>query len=148
MRVLIIGLPGAGKTYIARYVNELLITAGISVLWLNADEVRKSHDDWDFSTEGRIRQSIRMRALADISKTEVVLCDFVAPLVEMRENFDADFTVWVDTIKAGRFEDTNKAFVIPTDYDFRVKEQDHLFYGKVISEIVLRKLWQKQQSEV
>jgi len=145
IRVLIMGLPGAGKTYIARYVNELLISAGKTVLWLNADEVRKSHDDWDFSTEGRIRQSVRMRALADISNADIVLCDFVAPLAEMRTNFDADFTVWVDTIKAGRFEDTNKAFVTPTDYDFRVKEQNHLFYGKIISQILLEKLWSKQQ---
>ena len=148
MKVLIMGLPSAGKTYISRYLVELFESAGKTVTWLNADKVRESHDDWDFSAEGRIRQSIRMRDLSALSTADIVLCDFVAPFVVMRENFNADFTVWVDTIKAGRFEDTNKAFVIPTDYDFRVKEQDHLFYGKVIAEIVLHKLCQKQQDAV
>ena len=142
------GLPGAGKTYISRYLVELFKAAGKTVTWLNADEVRKATDDWDFSTEGRIRQSVRMRSLADLSKDDIVLCDFVAPFAVMRENFDADFSVWVDTIKAGRFEDTNKAFVIPTNYDLRFKEQDHLFYGKIIAKLVLHKLCLKQQGEV
>ena len=146
-KVLIMGLPGAGKTYIARYVNELLWLAGKSVTWLNADKVREANDDWDFSTEGRIRQSVRMRTMADLSKDNIVLCDFVAPFVVMRENFDADFTVWVDTIKAGRFEDTNKVFVPPTCYDYKVDEQNHLVHGKIIAELVLEQIWQKQQDE-
>jgi len=136
-RILIMGLPGAGKTFLAealqRYLetNSLLFhpnaetesTSRASVKWINADDVRKKYNDWDFSHEGRIRQSIRMRELADSFLNDFVIADFVAPLPEMRHNFRADWTVWVDTIDAGRFEDTNRMFVAPDVYDFRVTEQ-------------------------
>jgi hypothetical protein len=137
-RILIMGLPGSGKTYLAerlkRYleqhmnpVNEHslrpIADAKITVAWLNADEVRRHYNDWDFSQEGRIRQSQRMRDLADEANTDYCIVDFVAPLVEMRNNFRADWTIWVDTIDRGRFEDTNKIFVPPDVYDFRVTEQ-------------------------
>jgi hypothetical protein len=95
-----------------------------TVTWFNADDVRRKHNDWDFSNEGRIRQSIRMLQFAMESATDYVICDFVAPLVEMRNNFKADWTIWMDTIEAGRFEDTNRAFVPPEVYDFRVTEQN------------------------
>jgi hypothetical protein len=92
--------------------------------WFNADDVRKRFNDWDFSRDGRIRQSIRMADFAVSCTSDYVICDFVAPLVEMRNNFKADWCIWVDTIAAGRFEDTNRAFVEPAVYDFRVTEQD------------------------
>jgi hypothetical protein len=139
-RILIMGLPGSGKTYLAEalkkyleqngtYTNfnaEMLPVTGLNstVTWFNADDVRRKHNDWDFSNEGRIRQSIRMLQFAMESATDYVICDFVAPLVEMRNNFKADWTIWMDTIEAGRFEDTNKLFVPPEVYDFRVTEQD------------------------
>lgn len=123
-RILIMGLPGAGKTYLAERVKSRLESTGATVGWLNADEVRKHYNDWDFSREGRIRQSLRMRDLADESNTDYVIVDFVAPLPEMRHNYKADWTVWVDTIDAGRYEDTNKIFVPPEVYDFRITEQN------------------------
>ena len=124
-RILIMGLPGAGKTYLAQHLLGHLQTANKRVAWLNADDVRKKYNDWDFSKEGRIRQSLRMRELADnMTDMDYVICDFVAPLVEMRTNFKADWTVWVDTISEGRYEDTNKAFVPPEVYDFRITEQN------------------------
>ena len=138
-RILIMGLPGAGKTYFAerlkRYleshmnpVNELslrpIADAQVTVAWLNADEVRRHYNDWDFSREGRIRQSLRMRELADEANTDYCIVDFVAPLVEMRNNFKADWTIWIDTIERGRFEDTNKVFTPPEVYDFRITEQN------------------------
>jgi hypothetical protein len=139
-RILIMGLPGSGKTYLAEalkkyleqngtYTNfnaEMLPVTGLNatVTWFNADDVRRKHNDWDFSNEGRIRQSIRMLQFAMESSTDYVICDFVAPLVEMRNNFKADWTIWMDTIETGRFEDTNKLFVPPEVYDFRVTEQD------------------------
>jgi hypothetical protein len=92
--------------------------------WFNADDVRRKFNDWDFSREGRIRQSIRMLEFALACSGDYVICDFVAPLVEMRNNFKADWTIWIDTIEAGRFEDTNKAFVPPETYDFRITEQN------------------------
>jgi phosphopantetheine adenylyltransferase len=137
-KILVMGLPGSGKTYFAerlqRYIEENSIffnpdaeTAEISkakVKWINADDVRKKYNDWDFSYEGRIRQSIRMRELADSFFNDFVVVDFVAPLVEMRNNFKADWTIWMDTIDAGRFEDTNKMFNPPDVYDFRITEKN------------------------
>ena len=135
-RILIMGLPGAGKTYLAQYILEHLQNAGKTVTWLNADDIRARYNDWDFSTEGRIRQSKRMRELADAADTDYAMCDFVAPLVEMRNNFRADWTVWVDTIDAGRFEDTNRAFVCPDNYDMRVTTQNATHWAKILLPLV------------
>ena len=133
-RILIMGLPGAGKTYLAQHILEHLQAEKKRVGWLNADDVRKKYNDWDFSTEGRIRQSHRMRELADaMTNMDYVICDFVAPLVEMRNNFKADWTVWVDTIDAGRFDDTNKAFIAPVIYDFRITEQRSEWWGEFVA---------------
>lgn len=123
-RILIMGLPGSGKTYLAQHIVDHLQADKKKVGWLNADDVRQKYNDWDFSNEGRIRQSHRMRDMADaMTDMDYVICDFVAPLVEMRNNFKADWTVWVDTIDKGRYEDTNKAFIPPEVYDFRITEQ-------------------------
>ena len=138
-RILIMGLPGSGKTYLAEALKKYLEQHGTradygemlpitgfaaTVTWFNADDVRKKYNDWDFSKEGRIRQSLRMFEFAMASNTDYVICDFVAPLVEMRNNFKADWTIWVDTIREGRYADTNAAFVEPEQYDFRVTEQN------------------------
>ena len=137
-RILIMGLPGAGKTYLAQHIVEHLQAEKKRVGWLNADDVRKKYDDWDFSEAGRIRQSKRMRDLADaITDIDYVICDFVAPLVEMRNNFKADWTIWMDTIDQGRFEDTNKAFVPPEQYDFRVTEQNADKWAEFIGDHIL-----------
>lgn len=136
-RILIMGLPGAGKTTLAQELLGLLQAEGKTVRWFNADDVRKLYNDWDFSHEGRIRQSHRMRELADEAGTDYVICDFVAPLVEMRNNFKADWTIWVDTIEKGRYEDTNKVFVEPEVYDFRVIEQDSKKWGEFIASHII-----------
>jgi len=122
-RILIMGLPGSGKTYMAAGLKQLLEREGRTVTWFNADEIRKQFDDWDFSEAGRIRQSKRMADLAEACGTDYALCDFVAPLVEMRNNFKADWTIWMDTIREGRYADTNAMFVEPEVYDFRITEQ-------------------------
>lgn len=133
------GLPGSGKTYFAERLKAYLEQHGVTqsipemmpigglnatVTWFNADDVRRKYNDWDFSKEGRIRQSLRMLEFALASNTDYVICDFVAPIPEMRNNFKADWTIWMDTIEQGRFEDTNKMFVPPEIYDFRVTEKN------------------------
>jgi len=121
MKILICGLPGSGKSTLAEPFAKL-----IGGVWINADQVRKQYDDWDFSPEGRIRQAQRMRYLADgiVKAGKICVADFIAPTPEARKGFGADFTVWMDTIKEGRFEDTNKMFVPPTseEMDYHVSE--------------------------
>ena len=115
------GLPGAGKTYLARRLVPYL-----KAIWLNNDEVRKKDNNWDFSYEGRDRQSKRMRDLAQkaLNEGEHVVADFVCPTPKTRKDFNADIVIWVDTIKKGRFEDTNKMFIKPNEFDFRVTEKN------------------------
>ena len=115
------GLPGAGKTTLASHLVPLL-----KAKWLNADEVRKEANDWDFSAEGRTRQAKRMWNKAEEYKSQGydVVADFVCPTPEARSLFPADYIIWVDTINAGRFDDTNKMFVKPDKYDFHVTTQD------------------------
>jgi adenylylsulfate kinase len=136
-KILVMGLPGAGKTYLAQYVLEHLQNAGKTVFWLNADDVRKKFNDWDFSHEGRIRQSLRMNTMSAELGGDYVICDFICPLEEMRTNFAADWTIWVDTIKEGRFEDTNKIFVAPQKYDFRITEQNSEKWSEFIAVNIL-----------
>ena len=136
-RILIMGLPGAGKTTLAKELKERLDPMNRKVLWLNADEVRKEYDDWDFSEIGRIRQSKRMYELSTRLESDYVIADFVAPLVEMRNNYKADWTIWVDTIREGRYADTNAMFVEPEQYDFRIIEQDAVKWAEFISDYIL-----------
>ena len=152
------GLPGSGKTYFAErlkiYLEENSNVKHIpkdrllkyekvpaywkaEVKWFNADEVRKKYNDWDFSHEGRIRQSLRMAEFALSSNADFVICDFVAPLVEMRNNFKADWTIWMDTIDKGRFEDTNKAFIAPEVYDFRINEMNAEKWVSFVGDYIL-----------
>jgi len=119
-RILIMGLPGAGKTTLARALADK-----INAMWFNADDVRKQYNDWDFSHEGRIRQSHRMRSLADDSDAKFVICDFVAPLEEMREIFSADFTIWMDTVRQSKFEDTNQMFAHPSYWDLKIVNYEY-----------------------
>jgi len=131
--ILIMGLPGSGKTTLADELGPQL-----NAKRLNADEVRKEANDWDFSEEGRKRQARRMADFAFKLKKKgnFVVADFVCPTPEARALFPADFIIWVDTIKEGRFDDTNKMFVKPDKFDFHVTTQDAKNWAqKIIKEI-------------
>ena len=101
-RILIMGLPGSGKTTLAgalkkyleehgeiRYARALTepMDSSVMVNWFNADDIRRKYNDWDFSNDGRIRQSIRMFQFSMEAGGDYVICDFVAPLTEQRNNF-------------------------------------------------------------
>ena len=125
------GLPGAGKTTLANELAKLIKSKR-----LNADEIRRAANDWDFSEEGRTRQSKRMFEVAIKLKNEGnnVIADFICPTPEARKLFPADYIVWVDTIQKGRFEDTNQMFFKPEKFDFHVTTQDANLWAPRISE--------------
>ena len=145
MKILIFGLPGSGKTWLA----ERLVKQIDNCAWYNADFVRRYANDWDFEIEGRIRQANRMKTFADFEKSQGrwVICDFVAPTEEARKAFDADYLIWLDTFEEGRvvssklkelkniknlpfdatnlakskkFDDTTKMFEKPNNVDFHI----------------------------
>jgi len=137
-RILIMGLPGSGKTTLAKELQKQLQLANKQVGWLNADEIREQYNDWDFSESGRIRQAKRMRELADkLTAYDYMIADFVAPLVEMRNLYKADWTIWMDTIREGRYADTNKMFVEPEIYDFRINEQNCEKWSEFIADHIV-----------
>ncbi len=141
-KILIMGLPGAGKTTLASKLVPLL-----KAKWLNADEIRKKANDWDFSEEGRKRQAKRMADLAEQIKKEghYVVADFVCPTLKAREIFNPDFLIWVDTIKKGRFEDTNKIFEEPKNFDFKVTTQNADLWAIQIADKIEPYVWEDKK---
>ena len=132
-KILIMGLPGSGKTTLASKIVPLL-----KAKWINNDEVRKAANDWDFSEEGRIRQAKRVAEIAEKFKKEgnyeYLVADYICPTPQTRELFNADYIIWINTIKKGRFDDTNKMFVKPEKFDFEVTTQDAELWAKKIVE--------------
>ena len=137
MKILICGLPGSGKSTLAEPFAKL-----IGGIWVNADAVRTQYNDWDFSLEGRLRQAQRMKHLADgvVMAGKIAVADFVCPTEQARAEFAADYTVWMDTIKEGRYEDTNKMFEKPVDVDYHVNgwfNDTHAQLVKVVNNYML-----------
>ena len=130
-KILIMGLPGSGKTTLASELVPLL-----KAKWINNDKIRKAANDWEFSEEGRKRQAKRMAEEAEKYKNEgiYVVADFICPTPEARKLFNADYIIWVDTIKKGRYEDTNAMFIKPEKFDFHVTSQDAKNWAKKILE--------------
>ena len=128
-KILIMGLPGSGKTTLAKKLAPMF-----NAVWLNADKVREEANDWDFSEMGRTIQANRMKRLAQeaVDKNRNVIADFVCPTENTRRDFEADYTIWMDTIKEGRFEDTNKMFEPPIFYNFRVTHKDASMWAFLI----------------
>jgi adenylylsulfate kinase len=130
MKILIMGLPGSGKTWLAERLQKYLDCA-----WFNADIVRQMANDWQFGEDARIRQARRMRNLANFEKSEgrTVICDFVCPTALTRYIFEADLTIWMDTIEKGRFEDTNLMFERPEEVDLHI---DRFITEKEVGSVV------------
>lgn len=124
MRVLICGLPGSGKTHFAK-----LLTSEINSVWFNADVVREQFNDWNYDMLSRLRQTHRMRNLADIAYAEgrIAVCDFVAPTHALRAEFDPDYTIFVNTIESGRFENTNRIFEKPKTADYILSDRNSVY---------------------
>lgn len=117
------GLPGAGKTTLAEQLQKKL-----KCVWFNADEIRNHiNRDLGFTDEDRIEQATRMGRLCDIvlRADRYVIADFVCPTDETRRAFNSDFIIWLDTIDAGRFEDTNKVFEKPTYVQLTIDTWDY-----------------------
>ncbi len=131
-KILVMGLPGSGKTTLSKKLTSLL-----DAVWLNADIVRKKANDWDFSLEGRLRQSKRMKDLSEkyLLNDKHVIADFICPTEKTREDFNPDIIIYMDTIKEGRFDDTNKMFVPPKNFDFIIKEKN--------AEVEIKKIFNK-----
>jgi adenylylsulfate kinase len=141
-KILVMGLPGSGKSTLAEKLAEHL-----DAEWINADNVRQEANDWDFSSEGRVRQANRMKSLSEkaVSEGRYAIADFVCPTPETRADFDADYVVWVDTIEEGRFEDTNKMFVPPAEYNFRVTTQDAEVWALQIANDIEPYVWDNRK---
>jgi adenylylsulfate kinase len=137
MRILIMGLPGSGKTTLAQRLLEDMSAAGLQAKWYNADDIRAAENDWDFSDAGRQRQAHRMRTVADDEAAygyKYVICDFVCPTQQLRNIFEPELIIWMDTIASSRFADTNRIFEPPVKYDYRVTEFDSYPWTKIIIE--------------
>ena len=145
MKILIMGLPGSGKTTLASKLVPL-----VNAKWVNNDEVRKKANDWDFSEEGRLRQSQRISDIAEKYKKDghFVVTDYICPIPETREIFKADYLVWVDTIKKGRFKDTNKMFIKPKKFDFHVTSQNAELWALKIANKIVKYKWDDKKPTV
>lgn len=135
-KILIMGLPGSGKSTLAEPFAKL-----IGGVWLNADQIREEYNDWDFTSEGRIRQAMRMKYLADgvVKAGKIAVADFVCPTEKARAEFAPDYVVWMDTIKEGRFEDTNRMFEQPIKFDYHVSDwftDTHAQLAQVVSKYI------------
>ena len=134
MKILICGLSGSGKSTLAKALVRKLDFC----FHLNADEVREKYNDWDFSTEGRIRQAKRMSSLADellYDRYLYVICDFICPTNETRKLVSPNYVVYMDTIDKSIYEDTDKVFEIP-EFDFKVEKKNAEYYSsKIIEDI-------------
>ena len=129
-KILIMGLPDSGKTSLAK-----LLAPMFNAVLLNEDEVRKEANDFDYSEIGRSIQTNRMKRLADeaIKNNRNVVADFEYSTEHTREDFNADYIIYMDTIKESKLEP-------PSDYDFKVTHKDAQMFSFLIKQEILDKL--------
>ena len=137
-KILIMGLPGSGKSFYSDKLRTALKDNPYrEIRWFCGEVVRRNHDDWDFTDEGRLRQCERMRDFAERADVEIVICEMVAPLALMRESFEPDWLIWVDTVPSSQYPDTDAVFDPPIDFDFRITKRDDLDLIKQIANAIL-----------
>ena len=133
-KILIIGLPGSGKTTLAKILSKKL-----NAKWINADNIRKKYNDWDFSKEGVLRQAKRMADLSNKpTKKKILICDFICPFEKGRKFFKPNILIWMNTMKKGRFKKNSidHFFQKPKNYDFMTKKKDaETFSKKIITKL-------------
>ncbi len=113
MKILVMGLPGSGKTWLASRISKQF-----KIPFWDADVVREAYQDWNFDIGSRERQALRMRKLAELDPLSISA--FIAPLPGYVRHFFPDKLIWMDTIKEGEYDDTNKLFKPPEKYDLRI----------------------------
>ena len=142
-KILIMGLPGGGKTTLAE-----ILTQKLNAVWFNADAVRQDiYSELGFSESDRLEHAKRMGKLCEWASLggNYSIADFICPTQETRDAFNADFTIWVDRITEGRYEDTNKMFEKPMHYDVRLIEGSAEEWAeKVISKLNETEKWDNQ----
>ena len=128
-KILIMGLPDSGKTSLAK-----LLAPMFNAVLLNEDEVRKEANDFDYSEIGRSIQTNRMKRLADeaIQNNRNVVADFECTDDE-RKDFNADYIIYMDTIKESKLEP-------PSNFDFKVTHKDAQMFSFLIKQEILDKL--------
>ncbi len=121
MKILVMGLPGSGKTTFARE-----IAYHFNLPHYNADTIREYYDDWDFSFVGRLKQASRM------SSYQFGVLDFVCPSRDFRKLVNADYTIWLDTIQKSVHRDTNIVFEKPLEYNMRLYDYPNIKFLKYV----------------
>jgi adenylylsulfate kinase len=134
------GLSGSGKSELAKELHNLFQEHEISSFRINGDEVRQAHNDWDFSVEGRIRQANRMAKLAKKSDVKFLIADFIAPTKQIRDIFNPDMLIWLDTIKTSKYTNTDVIFQNPKNYQFKVKKKNSKKWAKTIFDKIKKDL--------
>ena len=139
-KILIMGLPGSGKTTLAKDLSIEL-----KADWINADKIRKKYNDWDFSKSGILRQSKRMKIIANRCKKKFIISDFVCPYDEGRKIFNPDFLIWMNTIKKGRLSTFDKIFQKPKKYNFCIKEKNSKLWSIRIADKLREYEWDNKK---
>lgn len=145
LKILIMGLPGSGKTTLAKTLHNLLLFNRYDSCWINADKIREQFNDWDFSPQGRERQAYRMLSLADLKGQydDIIICDFVCPLKKYRDIFDPDILVYMNTIDKSKYEDTNSIFEAPIKPNLEVLTFDSNLHSRIIFQQIVHLLEKK-----
>jgi len=127
LNILVMGLSGAGKTTYADQFAEYLNDLGYTTSRVNADKVREQTRNTDFSSTGRMLQVRILKELSSLSTADICITDFIAPTDTIREIFNADITIWMNTVTSSKFKDTDALFEPPDLSDYIIEDYNYDF---------------------